>query len=117
MDSIGFGLENYDVAGRFRTHDNGLPQCAIAGEGNVAGLGTFKGPAELARLIVSSKQLEACVVRQLYSFAVGRVLEGDEEEAAGALLEWFRSKDFAFDQLLLAYVESPAFSLRKEPGE
>lgn len=117
MDSIGFGLENYDVAGRFREHDDGLPQCSIAGEGSVAGLGAFEGPAELARMIVDSKQLEACVVRQLYSFAVGRELETDEQEAVGALLEWFRSKDFAFDQLLLAYVESPAFVLRKEPRE
>jgi hypothetical protein len=117
MDSIGFGLENYDVAGRFRTHDDGLPQCAIAGQGSVDGIGTFQGPAELARRIVDSKRLEACVVRQLYGFAVGRELEADEGEAVGALLEWFRSKDFAFDQLLLAYVESPAFGLRKEPRE
>ena len=117
MDSIGFGLENYDIAGRFRTHDDGLPQCAIAGQGSLGADGSFKGPAELARKIVESKQLEACVVRQLYRFAVGRDLEGDEPEAVNALLAWFRSKNFAFDQLLLAYVESPAFALRKEPEE
>ena len=26
MDPIGFGLENYDIAGRYRTHDDGLPR-------------------------------------------------------------------------------------------
>ncbi|MBC8073250.1 MAG: DUF1592 domain-containing protein, partial [Deltaproteobacteria bacterium] len=35
MDPVGFGLENYDQAGRFRTTDNDLPQCEIAGEGTI----------------------------------------------------------------------------------
>jgi hypothetical protein len=115
LDPVGFGLENYDIAGRYRTHDNGLDQCAIDGHGNLEGYGTFKGPAELGRLLVSSKVLESCVVSQLYGFAVGRKLTSDESEAVAALLEWFKSGKYALDQLLLAYVESPAFTLRREP--
>jgi hypothetical protein len=117
LDPVGFGLENYDVAGRFRAHDNGLPQCAIAGEGSLAGHGTFSGPAELAQKLVASTKLEECIVRQLYGFAVGRALTPDEDEAVAALLSWFRSSNYALDQLLLAYVESPAFTRRLEPKE
>lgn len=115
LDPVGFGLENYDIAGRYRTHDNGFDQCIIDGQGNLDGYGTFKGPAELGRLLVSSKALEGCVVSQLYAFAVGRKLTNEESEAVAALLAWFKSGNYALDQLLLAYVESPAFALRREP--
>jgi hypothetical protein len=117
LDPVGFGLENYDIQGRFRAHDDGLPECAIAGNGSVSGIGAFKGPGELAALLVSSKRLEACVVRQLYEFAVGHEVYGDESEAVSALVASFEGGGYALDQLLLRYVESPAFVLRKEPSE
>ena len=29
LDPIGYGLENYDIGGRLRTHDDGHPECTI----------------------------------------------------------------------------------------
>ena len=59
MDPIGFGLENYDIAGRYREHDDGLPECTIAGDGEVAGHGSFSGPAELGALLVDAGRARA----------------------------------------------------------
>jgi len=117
MDPIGFGLENYDVAGRYREHDDGLPQCTIAGQGEVVGYGEFSGPAELGQLLVDQSIVEPCVVEQLFQFAVGRAPEGDESLELQALQAAFADQGHAFDELILTYVGSDAFALRMEPPE
>src|SRR5262249_61534273 len=65
-DPIGFGLENYDRTGAYRAADKDAPECAISGDGEVVGTGTFNGPAGLGELLASSGDLEACVVTPLH---------------------------------------------------
>ncbi len=114
IDPIGFGLERFDIAGRYRTHDDGLTQCAIEGKGSFPGGGSFSGPAELAEQLIASGALEACVVQQYLSFALGRAVS---ERDAGALTSLTRAfeGERRFMELMLALVESDAFALRKEP--
>ncbi len=45
MDPIGFGLENYDGHGQYKTTDTGRTDCAIDGAGSIPGVGDFHGPA------------------------------------------------------------------------
>jgi hypothetical protein len=116
MDPIGFGLENYDLAGRYREHDEGLPECVIRGEGNLTGIGAFSGPAELGALLVDNGIVEACVVRQLLQFGVGRALVGNELEAANALAEQFAGGGHDLTQLLVELVASEPFVHRLEPA-
>jgi hypothetical protein len=49
LDPIGLGLENYDIGGRYRTHDDAHVECMIPGQGELPGYGTFSGPGELDR--------------------------------------------------------------------
>lgn len=114
IDPIGFGLEAYDIGGRLRTHDDGHPECAIDGVGELPGYGEFRGPGELARRLVESGELERCFVRQFYTYAVGRELRDEESGAVSALAEAFQSKGYALTELLLDYVESERFALRQE---
>jgi hypothetical protein len=116
MDPIGFGLENYDLAGRYREHDDGLPECAISGEGELPPYGSFSGPAELGALLVDSGAIERCVVQQVLTFALGRTLEPEENGFVDALTEQLVEHDTALTELLHAYVASDAFVLRKEPA-
>jgi hypothetical protein len=116
MDPIGFGLENYDLAGRFREHDDGLPECTIAGEGDVPPYGSFSGPAELGALLVDSGALERCVVKQVLTFALGRELAAEEDSLVDGLTAQLVDQDAVFTELLHAYVASGAFVLRKEPA-
>jgi hypothetical protein len=115
LDPIGFGLEQYNIAGQLRDHDEGLPQCAIAGQGEVVGHGKFSGPAELGALLVKDGLVQPCIVQQLAQFALGRKPEGNESQLLDALTTSFADSDYAFDRLLIDYVSEPAFALRKEP--
>jgi mono/diheme cytochrome c family protein len=115
IDPIGFGLERYDIAGRYREHDDGLPQCSIAGQGNLPGVGTFSGPAELADKLIESKQLEACIVKQYLTFALGRAVQAGDAAALETLTRAFEAEQRDFANMMLSLVASDAFALRKEP--
>jgi hypothetical protein len=115
MDPIGFGLERYDLAGRYREHDDGLPECTIPAEGELPPYGAFSGPAELGALLVDSGALERCVVKQVMTFALGRTLEPEENGLIDTLTAELIARDTVLTELLAAYVESDAFALRKEP--
>jgi hypothetical protein len=117
MDPIGYGLENYDVAGRYRTHDDGKPECVLPGTGELPGYGSFAGPAELAAKLIEASVLDGCLVEQLASFAVGRELTPDEGERVVALTDSFRSGGRALQGLLVEYAASDGFALRKEPTQ
>jgi hypothetical protein len=114
IDPIGFGLERFDIAGRYREHDDGLPECRIEGRGSLPGVGTFSGPAELAEKLIESKALEACVVKQYLSFALGRAVKDADVIALEALTRTFEQERRGFVALMLALVSSDAFGLRKE---
>ncbi len=115
IDPVGFGLENYDIAGRFREADDGHPECLISGDGELPGYGTFNGPAELGALLIDGGVLDDCVVRQLSSFALGRTLVDAESVMVEDLRAGFESGGYSLTGLLSSYVESAAFALRKEP--
>lgn len=79
MDGIGLSLEAYDLVGRHRTHDNGVP---IDTAGEVEGLGRFAGPIELAARLAAGPRFERCLTRQLLTYAAGRGFAGPADEAA-----------------------------------
>jgi hypothetical protein len=115
MDPIGFGLERYDIAGRYRQTDDGHPECAIAGKGELVGYGTFEGPAELGKLLVDATPMDACIVRQLAQFAFGRRPNAAEAALIEALRDRFENGGYAFDELLLSFVDDESFAFRREP--
>jgi hypothetical protein len=116
IDPIGFGLERYDIAGRYREHDDGLAQCAIEGKGELPGVGVFSGPGELGKLLIESGQLERCVVRQYLTFALGRSLGAADTKGLEALNSSFVENQKSFLDLILDLIESDAFVLQKEPS-
>ncbi len=115
MDPIGFGLENYDVAGRYRESDNGKPQCKIPGQGEVVGVGTFSGPKALAERLIESGQLQDCVVKQLLTFALGRELVDAEEPVTKKLRTTMKANGDSFVSLLRTLVTDASFALRRVP--
>lgn len=114
MDPIGFGLERYDIAGQYRTHDDGREECTIEGVGNLPGGATFSGPRELARLLTDSGEIQNCTAQQVFTYAVGRPLKPVEFEAISKLTTSFLEHG-RFDTLLLEHIASDAFALRLEP--
>ncbi len=114
LDPIGYGLENYDIAGRYRTHDDAHEECILPDKGELPGVGEFSGPGQLARLLVDNGRLEACFVQHIMSFAVGRELRAEEQASRDALLAGFKSDGYDLKRMLTRFVESERFALRQE---
>lgn len=116
MDPIGFGLENYDAAGRFRATEVNRPECVIDGDGTFEGVGNFNGPAELADLMLTAGGVDACVASQLYRYAVGRADLDVRDETFVKNLVSGASKGggLRLDQLILDYASSEPIRYRRE---
>ena len=75
FDPIGFGLENFDWIGAYRTADEGQP---IDPSGHLDDA-TFADARALAHLLRGMPAVEACFVRNLFRYASGH-LEGAGDE-------------------------------------
>jgi hypothetical protein len=113
IDPLGFGLENYDSIGAFRTMEGDLPVDA-SGELIATDIdGPFDGAVELAGRLVQSQQVRQCVAQQWFRFALGR---GDAEEDACTmerLYDSFESSGNDVRVLLRELVLSDAFRYRR----
>ncbi|WP_266217768.1 DUF1592 domain-containing protein [Paraliomyxa miuraensis] len=111
MDPIGFGLENYDGIGRFRTEDNGQPidsSAVLDGE-------AFDGAASLGTIVASSPDSAHCLVRNLYRHATGHIEGPGEEDALLVIEDAFAESGYRMQDLMVEIVASPAFRVVAEP--
>ncbi len=111
MDPIGFGLENFDAIGTYRTVDNGAPVDATGVFEDVP----FVGARELATLLAADPRFANCTAKQLLTYAVGRPFdEPDGLAYAGALSAQTRAGGRpGFRDLIQAVVASEAFRTRR----
>ncbi|HET6585137.1 MAG TPA: DUF1588 domain-containing protein, partial [Nannocystaceae bacterium] len=122
LDPVGFGLENYDAQGRYRSHELDNPdtpddesQCVISGDGEIVGIGTFSGPAELGALAIDAGLLDGCVVKQLYRYAIGRQeIDVLDQAFIDAVVLAVGGGEFRLDDVLLQFVGTQAFGYRRE---
>jgi hypothetical protein len=70
MDRVGFGLENFDGVGVYRTTEVGKP---IDATGEILDLGDvkFNGPTELAQALAAAPEVAQCLAAQLTSYVFG----------------------------------------------
>ena len=119
IDGVGFGLEGFDGAGKWRDQENGLP---LDTSGEVIGLEglaqtdrhPFDGPNELSELIVESEAGPACVALQFYRFS-----RGYEERKADAcslqrLRDRFEASGHNMRELFIALSGLESFVTREE---
>ena len=116
MDPIGFGLENFDSAGRHREKENGV---VVDSSGEFLGTrdidGTFVGAQALSTKVASSAQVSDCVATRYFRFAAGR-LEGSADECSLASVRTaFQSSGTRLSSLVRALVLTPSFSMRTKP--
>jgi hypothetical protein len=113
MDPLGFGLENFDAIGAYRTMDNGAP---VDASGLYDGR-SFVGAGELASLVSGDARFARCVTEQLLTYAVGRSFhDGDAVRYADAVA----ANALAFGKgTWLTFIETIAASeaFRTRPGE
>jgi hypothetical protein len=108
IDGVGFGFEEFDGMGVFRTTENGSP---VDTSGQLVGTdvdGPFVGAGQLADKLVGSQQVLNCFVKQVYRFAMGQ----QESDASGALLSKLGSgftADAPVTDLFMSLIGDPAF--------
>lgn len=72
IDPIGFGFERYDGIGQYRTMENGKP---VDDAGNLTSTedadGPFRGPGELGTKLAPSAEVQRCMARQAFRYAMG----------------------------------------------
>jgi hypothetical protein len=112
IDPIGFGLENYDVLGRWRTEDAGKP---IDARGELPDGTTFEGPEQLKKVLLGRKDL---FIRHLTSkmlgYALGRGLTLEDSCTVDAIVAQLEKNDYKAHTLIEGIVLSVPF--RYKPG-
>ena len=112
MDPIGFGLENYDAGGRWRTHDG---KFAVDSSGKLPGGQTFDKPQDLRRIMRDTPEaFTRNFVEKMMTYALGRGLEPSDRQAVGAIQQRLAANGYRFATLLEAILESPAFRQRQK---
>jgi hypothetical protein len=109
MDPIGFGFEQFDPVGRFRTTDNGQlidPSGQLRTDDGTSR--NFIGVVELAKLLSMSDQARACIATQWFRFAMART-ETDEDGCGIALVTRIGQDGRSMQEIVIAIATSNAF--------
>ncbi|MDX2180892.1 MAG: DUF1588 domain-containing protein [Bryobacteraceae bacterium] len=119
IDGIGFALENYDVLGRWRNEEAGMP---IDNTGELNGK-TFRGPVELrAYLLTRQDEFLRHLTAKMLGFALGRGLTLNDACTVDLIVERVKNDSYRSQTLITEIVASvpfryqaPASAVRKEP--
>ena len=111
LDPLGFGLENFDGIGGWRTADNKQP---IDPTGVLPGGATFSGPGELRKVLLGKgDQFRHCFAEKLLTFGLGRGLEYYDKCAIDDVVAAAKKDNDSFSSVVLAIVKSDPFQKRK----
>jgi hypothetical protein len=114
IDGFGYGFENYDAAGRFRTEDNGLPVDASGYANGIGNAAEYEGPVELQSLLAESEVVRDCMVKQWFTYASGRPMEPADTCQVEAIQRAFAGSGSNLLELLITMVTRPEFRLRSQ---
>ena len=115
IDGVGFGLEDMDEIGRYRTHQAGQP---VDASGILYGFDgkeqPFIGTAELSAHIAASREAEMCFVKQLYRRTSGRLETQNDVCVIESLHQRLADDSSNIKNLMLAIPEQSAFRLKRK---
>jgi hypothetical protein len=115
MDPLGFGLENFDAVGAWREREG---KFAIDPSGSLPTGETFRGPAELKKLLRGrGPAFRRCLTEKLLTYALGRGLEASDGVAVETILRALEKDGDQFSKLVLELVKSDPFQMRRGPGQ
>lgn len=113
MDPLGFGLENFDALGRWRTEqgDKPIDSTGVLPTGEV-----FSGPAELKKLLLEKRRAEFLqnLSRKALGYALGREVKRPDMVVVRDCVKSLEQGEFRASNLLEAVVLSYPFSHRNQ---
>jgi hypothetical protein len=115
MDPIGFALENFDHAGKWRTTDGQTP---VDATGVMVDGTRLDGVASLRRALAAKPDLFAGVaVEKMLTYALGRALRAQDMPSVRAVTRAAAPGRYTFSSLVLGVVKTPQFQMRTKAGE
>jgi hypothetical protein len=117
MDVLGFGLENYDAIGAWRTTDGKFP---VDASGTLPNGKSFSTPAELRRLLLANlPEFEHCLTEKLLTYALGRGLGPADRNTVSEIDRKVIQSDYRFQALIREVVRSMPFQMQHSelPGQ
>jgi len=111
LDPIGFGLENFDPIGRYRTTNNGKP---VDATGKLPGGEKFEGPVELRQILMKEKEQFALnLTERMLGYALGRGLEYYDLPTIHAMRENLVKDGYRIQNLIHGITQSYPFQYRR----
>lgn len=111
MDPLGFGLENFDAIGAWRTQDKGG---AIFATGTLPDGRSFEGPRELKAIVKAKRAAFAkCLAEKLLTYALGRGLERYDKPVVKKIARGVMDRNYRFSSVVLGVVKSLPFQMRR----
>jgi len=111
MDVLGFGLENYDAIGRWRTMDGKFP---VDASGAFPNGKTFATPAEMKTLLDGNMpEFARCLAEKLLTYSLGRGIEAFDRRTVQDIVRQTAEHEYRFQAMIRAIADSPAFLERK----
>jgi hypothetical protein len=113
MDPLGFGLENFDVLGRWRTELGGQP---VDSAGELPTGESFRGPVELKKLLLDKRRPEFLrnLSRKALGYGLGREVRRVDMIVVRDCVRALDEGDHRVSRLLEAIVLSYPFSHRNQ---
>ena len=109
MDPVGFGFENFDAIGQWRTKDG---KFAIDPSGTLPDGRSFKGAEDLRALLAKdAPKFAECVTDKLLTYALGRGLERYDRRTVKDIASRIAKDDYRFSSLVLEIVNSLPFQM------
>jgi hypothetical protein len=111
MDPLGFGLENFDAVGAWRTMDGNFP---VDASGTLPDGRTFEGPEELRRILRGDRDAFArALAAKLLTYALGRGLERYDNRTVARIAARLPRYEYRFSGLVLEIVNSLPFQSKR----
>ena len=110
MDPLGFGLENFDPIGRWRTLDDGRPVDSI---GQLPGGEKFESPAQLKTVLLARKdEVMTHLTRKMLGYALGRALNNFDKCVVDDSLKALKADGYRASAMIETIVLSYPFQHR-----
>ncbi len=111
LDPLGFGLENFDAIGRWRTEIAGQP---VDASGEMVTGEKFAGPVELKKILLAHKdEFARNVTGRMFGYALNRGLESYDVPIVRHAAKVLAASDYRVESLVMEIVKSYPFQNRR----
>jgi hypothetical protein len=114
LDPLGLALENLDLLGRWREHEEGYP---IDSTSEMVDGTRLEGPADLrGALLARSDSFVTAITERLMTYALGRGLEHFDKPVVRGVVRAAEQDDYTLHSLVHGIVASDTFQKRVKTG-